>query len=40
MSVGMSLFTVGMVDLALIPLTVVSLGEGSETTLEMVGIPM
>lgn len=38
MSVGMSLFTVGMVDLALIPLTVVSLGEGSETTLEMVGI--
>lgn len=38
MSVGMSLFTVGMVDLTLIPLTVVSLGEGSETALEMLGI--
>ncbi len=38
MSVGMSLFTVSMVDLALIPLTVVSLGEGSEAALEMLGM--
>jgi hypothetical protein len=31
----MTLFTVGIVDLALIPLTVVSAGEGSEAALEM-----
>lgn len=38
MTVGMSLFTVGVVDLALIPLTVVSAGEGSEAALEMLGM--
>lgn len=38
MSVGMSMLSVSMVDLALIPLTVVSAGEGSEAALEMLGM--
>lgn len=38
LSVGMSLFTVGAVDLALVPLTVVSAGEGGEMALEMLGM--
>jgi hypothetical protein len=38
LSVGMSLFTVGAVDLALVPLTVVSAGEGGEAALEMLGL--
>jgi hypothetical protein len=37
MSVGMSLFTIGIVDTALIPLTIISAGEGSKTALEMMG---